>query len=63
MCFLAIYILESEFHKRQKNSLLEESEIVTAVAMKDAIFWDITPNSPLKVNRRFEESSRLLLQS
>jgi hypothetical protein len=26
---------------------------VTAVVMQSAIFWDITPYSPLKVNRRF----------
>jgi hypothetical protein len=25
-------------------------EVLTAAAMKSAIFWDITPSSPLKVN-------------
>jgi hypothetical protein len=29
---------------------------------KSYIFWDITPCSPLKVNRRFGETSRLHLQ-
>jgi hypothetical protein len=28
-------------------------EMFTAVIMKSSIFWDITPYSPLKVNRRF----------
>jgi hypothetical protein len=28
-------------------------EVLTAVVMKNTIFWDITPCSPLKVNRRF----------
>jgi hypothetical protein len=30
------------------------SEVLRAVVMKDTIFWNITPCSPLKVNRRFE---------
>jgi hypothetical protein len=29
------------------------SEVVTPVVMKSNIFWDITPCSPLKANRRF----------
>jgi hypothetical protein len=28
-------------------------EVLTAVVMKSTIFWDITPCSPLKVNRHF----------
>jgi hypothetical protein len=28
-------------------------EVLTAVVMKSSIVWDITPCSPLKVNRRF----------
>jgi hypothetical protein len=28
-------------------------DVLTAVVMKISIFWDITPCSPLKVNRRF----------
>jgi hypothetical protein len=35
-------------------------EIPTAVVMKSSIFWDITPRSPLKVNRRFGGTYPLL---
>jgi hypothetical protein len=28
-------------------------EVLTEVAMKSTLFWDITPCSPLKVNRCF----------
>jgi hypothetical protein len=38
------------------------SEVLTAVAMKSYIFWDITPSSPLKVNRRLGGKSGLHLQ-
>jgi hypothetical protein len=31
--------------------------------MKSSIFWDISPCSPLKVNRRFGETYRLNLQN
>jgi hypothetical protein len=43
-CYLYIYV---------STALLEDagSEVLTAVAMKSTIFWDITPSSPLKVNR------------
>jgi dolichol kinase len=37
-------------------------EVLTAVVMKSAIFWDITPCSPLKVNRRFGGTCLLHLQ-
>jgi hypothetical protein len=37
-------------------------EVVTVVVMKDTIFWDITPCSPLKVNRSFGGKYRLHLQ-
>jgi hypothetical protein len=37
-------------------------EVLTAVAMKSSIFWDITPRSPLKVNNRFGRTCRLHLQ-
>jgi hypothetical protein len=36
-----------------------EFEVCTAVIMKSTIFWDITPCSPLKVNRRFGGVYRL----
>jgi hypothetical protein len=37
-------------------------EILTAVVMKSTIFWDITPCSPLEVNRRFGGTYRFHLQ-
>jgi hypothetical protein len=37
-------------------------EVLTAVVMKSTIFWDITPRSPLSVNRRFAGTYRLHLQ-
>jgi hypothetical protein len=36
-------------------------EFLTAVVIKSSIFWDITPCSPLKVNRRFGETCRTLI--
>jgi hypothetical protein len=33
--------------------MIVEFEVLTAVVMKRTIFWDTTPYSPLKVNRRF----------
>jgi hypothetical protein len=41
---------------------LVKFEVVTAVVMESSTFWDITPCSPLKVNRRFREICRLHLQ-
>jgi hypothetical protein len=38
------------------------SEILTAVVMKRSIFWDITPCSPLKVNRSYEGTCHLDVQ-
>jgi hypothetical protein len=37
-------------------------EVLTAVVIKSSIFWDITPCSLLKVNRRFGGIYRLHLQ-
>jgi hypothetical protein len=37
-------------------------EILTAVVMKSAIFWDITPYNPLKVSQRLGGTYRLHLQ-
>jgi hypothetical protein len=37
-------------------------EILTAVIMKNSVFWNITPCSPLKVNRRFGGTCRLSIQ-
>jgi hypothetical protein len=39
-----------------------EFEVLTAAVTKSSIFWDITPCSPLKVNRRFGGTRLLLLQ-
>jgi hypothetical protein len=35
------------------------SEVLTAVAMRSSVFWDMKPCSPLKVNRRFGRTCRL----
>jgi hypothetical protein len=37
-------------------------EVLTVVVMKNSVIWDITPCSPLKVNRRFRGTSRVHLQ-
>jgi hypothetical protein len=37
-------------------------EVLTTVIMKSAIFWDISPCSPLSVNRRFGGTYCLYLQ-
>jgi hypothetical protein len=37
-------------------------EVFTAVVMKSIVFWDMTPCSPLSVNRRFGGTYRLHLQ-
>jgi hypothetical protein len=37
-------------------------EVFTMVVMESTIFWDITPCSPLKFNRRFGGTYRLHLQ-
>jgi hypothetical protein len=37
-------------------------DILTSVVVKSSIFWDITPCSPLKVNRRFGGTYRLHIQ-
>jgi hypothetical protein len=36
--------------------------VLTAVVMKCTVFWDITPGSPMKANRRFGGIYRLHLQ-
>jgi hypothetical protein len=35
------------------KSVFVEFNVLTAVVMKSTVFWDMTPCSPLKVNRRF----------
>jgi hypothetical protein len=57
-CMFAIYK-----HGAVRNSDgFVGSEVLTAMVMKSNIFWDITPCSPLKVNRRFGGAYRLNLQ-
>jgi hypothetical protein len=47
-------------HPRRRNSssfiiILVKLKVLTAVVVKTSNFWDITPCSPLKANRRLEE--------
>jgi hypothetical protein len=44
------------------GSFIVGFEVLTVVVMKNTIFWDITPCSPLKVNRRVGGTYRLDLQ-
>jgi hypothetical protein len=37
----------------QNVTLLVRFEVLTVVAMKSCVLWNITPCSPVKVNRRF----------
>jgi hypothetical protein len=56
----------AQYNIRIMNQPLQQtfrgSEVLTAVVMKSIIFWDITPCSPLSVNRRFGGTYRLHLQ-
>jgi hypothetical protein len=45
-----------------RNLSLVRFEVLTVVVIKSTIFWDITPCSPLRVNRRFGGTYRLHLQ-
>jgi hypothetical protein len=38
--------------------IYSEFEVLTAVAMKSSIFWNVTPYNPLKLNRCFEGTCR-----
>jgi hypothetical protein len=44
------------------NKLHVGFEVLTAVVMKNSIFWDTAPCSPLKVSRCFEGRCRLHFQ-
>jgi hypothetical protein len=49
---------------RMTSGCLEAAfHLLTGVTMKIDIFWDITPCSPVKVNRRFRGTPNLHLQS
>jgi hypothetical protein len=55
--------LATESHQMSTNQIPKVGfRVLTAVVMKSSIFWDITPCSPLKVNRRFGGTCRLHLQ-
>jgi hypothetical protein len=58
--YLAVYILNES---GIKYKILIGFEILTAVVIKSVIFWDKTPCSPLKVNRRFGEKYRLYFKA
>jgi hypothetical protein len=54
-------------NQRARSQITEEIrdvgfEVLTAVVMKSSIFWDITPRSPLRVNRHFGGTCRLQFQ-
>jgi hypothetical protein len=53
----------SKFDNNLHSLTYVEFEVLRAVVIKSTIFWDITPCSPLKVNRCFGGTYRLLLQS
>jgi hypothetical protein len=46
---------------RTDSDISADFEVLKAVVMKNAVFWDMTPRSPLKVNRRFGGKYRLHL--
>jgi hypothetical protein len=45
------------------NNFFLRFEVLTAIVMKSSIFWDITPCSPLKVNRSFRGKCRFHFQN
>jgi hypothetical protein len=55
---------EEKVRSRWRQSLKRNVgfEALSAVIMKSSVFWDITPYSPLKANRRFGGTCRLQLQ-
>jgi hypothetical protein len=44
------------------TDIIVQSEVITAVVMKNSLFWDITPCSPFEVSRRLGVTCRRLLQ-
>jgi hypothetical protein len=48
--------------RKMRNSYTVRFEDLTAMVIKSTIFWDITPCSLFKVNRRFGGTYRLNLQ-
>jgi hypothetical protein len=63
-CWINMLVIPVEFVGSviiKSISLLVGFEVLTVV-VKSTIFWDITPCSPLNVNRRFGETYRLHFQ-
>jgi hypothetical protein len=52
-----------EVQERKHTHHCTGFEVLTAMVIKYIIFWDITLCSPLKVNRRYEGTYCLHLQS
>jgi hypothetical protein len=48
-----------DFIKLQNTMQYVGFDVLTPVARKRDVFWDITPCSPLSVNRRFGRTCRL----
>jgi hypothetical protein len=48
-----VYFWENKYSLLQRVEEFVGSEFLTAVVLKSTIFWDVTPCSPLKINRRF----------
>jgi hypothetical protein len=59
---LADSVLTCLFHRPSSRSTCLGFEVFTAVVMKSIIFWDVTPCSLLRYNRRFGGTYRLHLQ-
>jgi hypothetical protein len=51
-----------EFYLPRHNAVYVGFDIFTDLVMKRTIFWDVTPCSPLSVNRRFGGTYRFHLQ-
>jgi hypothetical protein len=56
------YLKDTNFSltEKQSVSLCVGFKVITTVFMKSCIFWNMTPCSPLRVNRRFRATCRLL---
>jgi hypothetical protein len=53
---------ESNMIHNMKHNAFVRCEVLVAVTMKSSIFWDITPCSPVRVNRRVGGKCRLHLR-
>jgi hypothetical protein len=55
------HILHTPYYSVAEQTAKSRSEVLTAMVMMSSVFWDITPCSPLEINRRFGGTFRLLL--